>query len=126
MAIGWEFDLWVMKATGSNQTQLTKEPGWEVRPDWSPNGKTIAYEHGNVGVDTQVLVLTMATGKSKALTSGTSSYMPTWSPKGTHIAFTRGKDVALAPAHIWIFELKTGKESQVTFGNLRDYFPDWR
>jgi Tol biopolymer transport system component len=52
--------------------------------------------------------------------------MPAWSPKGTHIVFARGKDVEAAPAHIWVIELRSGSERQVTFGNAKDYFPDWR
>jgi len=126
-ASGPEFDLWVMRADGSNQTQLTKAHGWEVHPDWSPDGQTIVYTHGKTGAANQLWTVG-ATGSAgpQQITRGTSSFMPAWSPKGTHIVFARGKDEEAAPAHIWVIELRSGSERQVTSGNAKDYFPDWR
>ena len=126
-APGYEYDLWVMRADGSSQTQLTSAPGWEVDPDWSPDGTTIAYAHGNSGFTTQVWIVGATGSGPQQLTYGTYSDMPAWSPTGTHIAFSRGKDVEIAPAHIWVIRVRSGAERQVTFGqDVRDRDPDWR
>ena len=37
------FDLWLMKEDGSDALRLTSEPGTEESPDWSPDGRRIAF-----------------------------------------------------------------------------------
>lgn len=126
-AFGYEYDLWVIGANGSSQTQLTNDPGWETRPDWSPDGQTIVYAHGKTGVESQLWTVGATGAGAQQLTSGTPSFMPAWSPTGTHIAFSRGKDMTGAPAHIWVIEVTSGAERQVTFGpDVNDFYPDWR
>ena len=38
-----KFDIWVQQVSGSNPVQITKGPGQHWQPDWSPDGKYIAY-----------------------------------------------------------------------------------
>lgn len=42
-SINKNFDLWAIDVKSGNQTQLTKEPGPDVSPRISPDGKTIAF-----------------------------------------------------------------------------------
>jgi Tol biopolymer transport system component len=32
---GQTLDLWIMNADGSNPVQITDDPGWDRRADWS-------------------------------------------------------------------------------------------
>ncbi|MCW6011203.1 hypothetical protein K1W54_42680 [Micromonospora sp. CPCC 205371] len=61
-----------------------------VDPDFSPDGKLIAYSHSKVSGQADIWVVT-PDGKSSPVTSGPDLDMdPTWSPDGKWIAFTRG------------------------------------
>lgn len=37
------YDIYIMDADGSNEIRLTKSPGDDYQPDWSPDGKRIAF-----------------------------------------------------------------------------------
>jgi TolB protein len=88
------FQVWLMKADGSHQKQLTFDsaPKDQV-PDWSPDGSRIAYLADTHGVADTVspswgdVWVMHANGKGQhAITSGASYYGTAWSPDGTRIA----------------------------------------
>jgi hypothetical protein len=57
-AAGDDFDIWVINADGSGLRQLTKNPGPEFDPAWSPDGTQIVYRDSRRGInqpDVQVL-----------------------------------------------------------------------
>ena len=83
------FQVWMMDADGSGQTQLTFDavPKDQV-PDWSPDGSHIAYvadSRGGPGGDIWVV---KADGSDQhAITSGPGNVIgAAWSPDGTQIA----------------------------------------
>jgi Tol biopolymer transport system component len=81
--------LFVMNADGTDLKQLTPEiPGFPSQgsPDWSPDGKRIAFDcwRGNAGGSHVFLVNADGTGL-KDLGVGV---MPTFSPDGRRLAFT--------------------------------------
>ena len=80
-----------MKANGSKQRQLTHLNGFATFPDFSPDGKTIAFG-GTAGADpgTQIHTVNAKTGGDlHTLTScagfgeGCFNDLPVWSPDGT-------------------------------------------
>lgn len=75
---GW--DLYVMTAAGRNVKRLTQtQTGSSVNPDWSPDGRRIAYQRDN-----EIYVMNAdGTGHTR-LVSGAN---PIWSPNGREIAF---------------------------------------
>src|ERR1041385_7062654 len=44
-------DIYVMNADGTNVQQLTKNPGQEFDPMWSPDGKQIVYRDSRQGTN---------------------------------------------------------------------------
>ena len=79
-----------MRADGSGQTNLTKSPGNDHGPAWSPNGAHIAFASERNG---NIEIYKMGAGGENQTrltnTPGFDSYNvdPVWSPDGGYIAF---------------------------------------
>src|SRR5690606_10295465 len=84
--------LW-RQALGSDEAvQLTAGPGYDYQPDWSPDGRRIAFvRYADDALELQVLDL--ETGEVAALTSGGDVNLePRWSPDGRRLAFVSTRD----------------------------------
>jgi Tol biopolymer transport system component len=87
------FDIWVMNADGSAQTQVTNTPLNEGSPAWSPDGTKIAYNLATVSpYDSNELYMMNADGSGQTPLYSSSwpcgnNYRPAWSPDGTKIAY---------------------------------------
>jgi Tol biopolymer transport system component len=71
-----------MDADGSNLTQLTTKGEYE-EPNWSPDGKKIAFESASDGI------YTMNPDGSNRTLAIAGGDQPDWSPDGTKIAYRR-------------------------------------
>ena len=81
-------NIWVVStAPGSQPRQLT-QTGHDTRPQWSPDGKKIAFLSNRDGA-TQVYVMAAQGGSAKKITSlSTGADNEKWSPDGRSVAFT--------------------------------------
>ena len=81
-------NIWMVStAPGSQPRQLTTS-GHDTRPQWSPDGKFIAYLSDREGAS-QVYVMPAQGGSAKKITSlSTGAENEKWSPDGRWIAFT--------------------------------------
>jgi Tol biopolymer transport system component len=79
--------LWVMDI-GKAPRQLTHDGFYKQEPQWSPDGKSLAYVSDKDGVE-NIYVLDLATGSEKRVAPSTDSaqIMPAWSPDGKRLAF---------------------------------------
>ena len=77
------FELYAMNRDGSGVIRLTNYAGIDQFPEWSPNGKEVAFRR-----DTDIYVLDLATGETRRLTNAPPlNQMPSWSPNGKQLAF---------------------------------------
>jgi len=81
-------EIWMAKADGSNQTQLTFFDGPAVgSPRWAPDGKQIAFD-GYASGSSDVYVVPADGGKPKRLTSDPGNEVrPSWSHDGQWIYY---------------------------------------
>lgn len=84
-------DLWRVDYASGQRTRLTNTPKFdESRPQWSPDGKSIAFlsDRGGEEATTQVWSMPATGGEAKRLTKfgeGIDDYV--WSPDGKRLAF---------------------------------------
>jgi dipeptidyl aminopeptidase/acylaminoacyl peptidase len=81
----YESDVWIMNSDGSKNRFLLKGSS----PQWSPDGKRLAYVAQGLPAGSQLFVKWMDTGEETQLTRverGLSNFQ--WSPDGKRIAFT--------------------------------------
>ena len=80
-------------------TRLTADPGLEVQPTVSPDGRHVAYAAGN-SLRTHILVRPVAGGRTIPLTNDTTEneWFPHWSPDGSRILYLSRGGVFSAPA----------------------------
>ena len=97
-------EIYVMDADGGNQERLTNHPTYDFDPDWSSDGKKIAFVSTRIGNGFKIYVMD-ANGKNPIrLTSELSEKQPDWSPDGQKIAFTVLPDKEDLVPHIAVMD----------------------
>ncbi|HUT15915.1 MAG TPA: hypothetical protein VMY98_06690, partial [Anaerolineae bacterium] len=87
------WDIWVMRGDGSDPRRLTEDPGNDLSPTWSPDGKRIAFVSDRDG-NKEIYVMNADGNEQIDLTRDPSEdWTPAWSPDGTKIAFSSYRDV---------------------------------
>ena len=89
-----DFEIWVMKADGSDQHKLTDNNAMDMSPAWSPDGSQIAFITNRDGND-EIYVMNADGSNVRRLTqTDTCESFPAWSPDGMQISFdsNRGGD----------------------------------
>lgn len=83
----------VMNADGTNLISLPHKKGGEGNPNWSPDGRKIAFTSGRTG-DAEVFVMNADGTNPINLTNYGAGWdaNPIWSPDGDKIAFTSYRD----------------------------------
>ncbi|HEY6801960.1 MAG TPA: winged helix-turn-helix domain-containing protein [Pyrinomonadaceae bacterium] len=72
--------------------QLTFEPGLEIDPSWSPDGRFVAYSSDQSG-NFDIWVRSIGEGNSVQVTSSAAhDWQPDWSPDGLSLVFRSERD----------------------------------
>jgi Tol biopolymer transport system component len=111
----WQNDLYVVNRNGMNMRWLTRLPGVEDQPEWSPDGRKILFRYVVDNTSNLYLVNVDGTGLTN-LTAGLPPTMtdkrdPSWSRDGTRIVFIG----AVAGQHkVWVMNADGTNARQVT------------
>jgi eukaryotic-like serine/threonine-protein kinase len=82
-----------------HSTQITSDPGLEIHPAISPDGKLVAYAAGNAS-RMRVFIRPVVGGRTIPLSDDSSAVesQPRWSPDGNQLLFLSRGGVSVAPA----------------------------
>lgn len=115
------FDPATGKAVGE-AVPLTRFPGAEGWPAWSPDGKKIAF-HGDLDGNFDIWVVNRdGSGLVNLTRHAAEDRFPAWSPDGTQIAFasTRSGDY-----DVWVMGADGSNPVNLTRHPARDRYPIW-
>ena len=85
------FQIYSMRADGSDVRQLTDLQGDSYGPSYSPDGKLVAFAHGSGGKSDIYLMSTDESGARPLTTDGLDNSHPHWSPDGRRIVFNSSR-----------------------------------
>lgn len=124
------YDLWLVSAEGGpppgEARRLTRHPGDEGPPVWSPDGRLLAYSYaGNGGRGLAVVAAAAGDDPSalpepRLLTSGSDGSVrgaPSWTPDGGGLAWTAASDCAP--------DCSSGGFDAIRFADAAGASPSW-
>ena len=126
-----QVDVFVMNRDGSQLQQITDHPGLDVSPEWSPNGRHIAFGSNRSGVS-EIYKIDIATKELKQLTrnlKGGAINMEDWSPDGKSIAYTAPSPPAWNTIYLTDANGSTHRQFVPGKGTLRytvQWSPRWK
>jgi Tol biopolymer transport system component/cytosine/adenosine deaminase-related metal-dependent hydrolase len=114
--------LWVVPASGGQARRLTGDLFDIAQPEWSPDGKAIAFHSYRDGVFNLWTIRPDGSG-ARRLTSGPFDHRePRFSPDGGRLAFSSDLSGSYG---IHTLDLATGAIAQLTDTSVEEYHPAW-
>ncbi|HMN30990.1 MAG TPA: DPP IV N-terminal domain-containing protein, partial [Caldilineaceae bacterium] len=118
-------EIYRMKADGSEQTNLTNQPGYEATPVWSPDGAWIAFTSDG-SAEPGIYVMQSAGGPGLKVTAGAiSEFLPTWSPDSNWLAFVSDPEVQIIVRANIQEVMRVGRVIPEAISTGGDTFPVW-
>jgi tricorn protease len=92
LAFSWAGDIWSVPVAGGVARPLTRHPGRDREPSFSPDGRSIAFVSDREGSD-QVFVMTAEGGSPRQITHHTAGYtLEGWFPDGQSLLVSGSRD----------------------------------
>jgi len=103
--------LWRQEIGSTVARQLTDGPGYDYQPDWSPDGRTVAFVRYD-GKAIELELLTLSTGTVAPLTTnGAVNLEPRWSPLGDRLVFV--STAFEGRWHVFVMPVEKGKAGEM-------------
>ncbi len=120
-------DVWVSDLEGKQVTRLTSTPAVESNPQFSPDGKTIAFTSNRSG-NQAVYIVPVTGGEPKRLTwYPAAATVRGWTPDGSRILYASDRETApTAFNRLYTVSVEGGPSTLVTkqWGNNGSFSPD--
>ena len=139
-------NIWIVSEDGSGLEQLTRDPGADTSPRWSPDDQVLAFlSRRDNQRNAQIYFYFIKTDKLEKTTDEKSSIRNfKWSPDGQKIAFLMTKplteeeterqkkgddaftvDEDLRQTHLWMMDVKSRKTRLLTEQNATVWHFNW-
>jgi len=117
------YDIFLMRYDGSEQTNLTLSSYNETQQSWSPDGNMVAYVSDKFG-DDEIFIMNLADPTHPILFSANTGndYDPQWSPATNVIAFVSDRE---GMDEIYVQKLGEDQAKKLTNHVERAYHPRW-
>jgi len=120
------FAIYTMRSDGRNLRKLTDDALQAATPNWSPDGRAIAFNHNFCGAcaDSDIFTMRPSGSITQRITAALGNNLfPSWSPDGEKLAFTHfpGADIYVTDSD--------GSGAPVNLTNtptINDQFPAWQ
>ena len=121
---GTGFQVLLMQANGTKQTQLTHVPGYNARPNWSHDGRRITFTACRpTDFSCDIYVMNADGSAQTNLTHDFSTdQMSVWSPDDRRIAFVSDRD---GTPQIYVMNADGSNVTRLTFDGALDFLPTW-
>src|SRR5215208_3884957 len=122
IAFSKDGEIFTMNADGSDQHNISNDPGFDYAPSWSPDGTKIAFTRGG-----EIYVMNADGSDQQRLTNNPYLDMyPNWSPDGTKIAFETDRDEPNHNREIYVMNADGSDQHNIS-NNVAtaDMHPDW-
>jgi serine/threonine-protein kinase len=81
------FDIYTVRVEGGEAVRITKHPGNDFAPSWSPNGRELAF-HSSRTTPRRIYTIDADGNNERQVThEGSDGFVPHWSPDGNQIAY---------------------------------------
>jgi TolB protein len=115
-------EIYICDYDGANQTRVTTSRTLSITPDWSPDGRAIAYTSYARGYP-DIFVSFIYQGLLQRPTAGKGqSFLPAYSPDGKQIAFTSNRD---GNDEIYVMNADGSNVRRLTHNPAIDVSPTW-
>ncbi|HYC30886.1 MAG TPA: Ig-like domain-containing protein [Gemmatimonadales bacterium] len=120
-----DYNIFRMRADGSDVVRLTSSPQEDHYPDWSPDGTSILFTRRARTVPTlQAEIMLMNPDGSGVRALGRQGVNPAWSPDGSRIAFS-----GMSPNRMDVYVMNADGSDvtnlTVGHGEVVSYYPTW-
>jgi Tol biopolymer transport system component len=121
---GASADIWVIRPDGTGAANLTNTPSEEDRyPEFSPNGRQIAFVSQSPGSDTALRVMDADGSNVRTISDPAGDALQhVFSYDDTLIAYQSNLD---GDYDIYVYEFASEKTRLVTDNTIADYAPTW-
>lgn len=120
---GRDGDVCIVRADGSRRRCPLATRSFESEPEWSPDGRTLAFVRTPGDGDGNVMTYGIRSREIVRLTRGPAQdRSPRWDPGGDRIAFIR---VAAAGTDVYVVASSGEAPEAVTVNDLEEYELDW-